>query len=422
VDCSGHRRVALGIALLGALGCVSCSDSGVGAGSADGNPQATGGATATGGSGTAASGGTGASGTGGANAGGAPVSTSTGGATSSTGGTSAGTGGAVSATGGAAGSGVPDGGAGDAGGAVGTYDPTNPPAPLTLTGDLGVHDPSLIASNGAYTLFYTGAGIPTKRSTDLHAWRETARVFSKNPSWIQTKVPGATDLWAPDISRFGGVFHLYYSASTFGKNRSCIGHATTASLDTAFTDHGPVVCSNDGTTQDDFNAIDPNVVLDEKGTPWLAFGSFWSGLKLVQLDTAGNRVGTTMASLAARPGNTAIEASFIVHRGDFYYLFASFDACCRGVDSTYNVRVGRSAAVSGPYVDRVGTPMTSGGGTSLLTSGPRYKGPGHNAVLFDGNAAYIVYHAYDANQNGASVLRVGGLAWDDSGWPVAGGP
>jgi arabinan endo-1,5-alpha-L-arabinosidase len=235
------------------------------------------------------------------------------------------------------------------------------------------------------------------------------------------EVPGATDLWAPDISSFGGQYHLYYSASTFGSNSSCIGHATRASLGTgSFADHGSVICSNHG-SRDDWNAIDPNVIVDTEGTPWLAFGSFWSGIKAVRLDAQGARADDEVHALASRGGG-AIEAPFLVRRCGYYYLFVSFDRCCNGNASTYNIRVGRSAQVLGPYVDAEGVPMLEGGGTLLVSGDSRFHGPGHNAVLFDGDRAYNVFHAYDGNAGGASRLRVAELAFDQDGWPVSGGP
>jgi arabinan endo-1,5-alpha-L-arabinosidase len=323
------------------------------------------------------------------------------------------------------GSGGSDGGigAGGHGDDVGVHDPANPPRALELAGDLQAHDPALIAAEGSYHLFRTGRGIPIKRSANLTDWTNSGRVFETNPVWIEEQIPGATDLWAPDISWFEGLFHLYYSASTFGSNRSCIGHASTASLTAGpWTDHGSIICSNTGSSQDDWNAIDPNVIIDPSGAPWLAFGSFWSGIKLIRLDRAGARDGDELISLAQRTGSRAIEAPFIVARGSYYYLFASFDACCRGASSTYNLRVGRSSDLRGPYVDRGGVPMMSGGGTLVLESNTPYHGPGHNAVLIENKLAYNVYHAYDANDSGAAVLRISQLVWDADGWPLSGGP
>jgi arabinan endo-1,5-alpha-L-arabinosidase len=305
---------------------------------------------------------------------------------------------------------------------VAVYDPAHPPQVLALTGNLGTHDPALIEVNGKYYLYATGDGLGAKTSTNLTAWSAAPAVFGSNPAWIADEVPGATNLWAPDIAEFGGQYHLYYAASTFGSNHSCIGHATRAALDTgSFADHGSVLCSNAGSASDDFNAIDPNVVLDEAGTPWLSFGSFWSGIKLVKLAPDGTRADTQLKGIANRPQNGgALEGPFIVRRCGYYYLFVSFGACC-GSPWDYDVRVGRSASVQGPYVDKAGTNLTQGGGTLLVTGSATWTAPGHNAVIFTATGAYNVYHALDANHQNP-VLRVAELVWDADGWPISGGP
>ncbi|HEX6243820.1 MAG TPA: family 43 glycosylhydrolase [Polyangiales bacterium] len=305
---------------------------------------------------------------------------------------------------------------------VANLDPAQPPRVLTLSGNLGTHDPALIEQDGTFYLFQTGPRIFGKTSTNLMSWQGTPSALGgANPAWIAREVPGATDLWAPDIAFFGGQYHLYYSASTFGSNSSCMGHATRASLSSgSFSDKGSVLCSNHG-SRDDWNAIDPNVVLDEAGAPWLFFGSFWSGIKAAALNMDGSRKDNVVHAVASRNGG-AIEAPFVVRRCGYFYLFVSFDKCCSGADSTYNIRVGRSLKVLGPYVDKSGMPMMNGGGTLLVSSAGRWRGPGHNAVLFSQKRAYNVYHAYDTQQNGASMLRVAELAWDKDGWPVSGGP
>jgi arabinan endo-1,5-alpha-L-arabinosidase len=296
-------------------------------------------------------------------------------------------------------------------------------AALALRGNLGAHDPVVIESEGTYHVFVTGRGIPTKRSTDRLNWQAGASVFSRNPDWVAERVPGATDLWAPDISLFGGAYHLYYSVSTFGSNRSCIGHATRTSLTSgSWQDRGPVICSNGGSERHDWNAIDPNIVLDESGTPWMSFGSFWSGIKLIKLNAEGARADDRVLAIAGRPPNGgAIEAPFIVRRCGMYYLFVSFDKCCSGAQSTYNVRVGRSDKVTGPYVDANGMALTSGGGTEILRGDSRWKGPGHNAILMTASGAFNVYHAYAAS-DGHSELRIAELGWNAQGWPISGGP
>jgi len=302
---------------------------------------------------------------------------------------------------------------------VAVHDPENPPGTLTLSGNLGTHDPVMIEADGVWYEFQTGPRIYGKTSENLTQWDGTPSALgATNPAWVADRVPGATDLWAPDVSFFEGQYHLYYSASTFGSNTSCIGHATRPSLSSgSWSDQGPVVCSQ---SSDDYNAIDPNVIVDEAGTPWLAFGSFWDGIRAIQLTPEGARASDDLHELASRGGG-AIEAPFIVRRCDYYYLFVSFDSCCKGADSTYNIRVGRSEDVLGPYVDRDGTPMLDGGGTLLVSGDATWKGPGHNAVIFSGNAAYNVYHAYAAS-DGAATLRISELVWDAEGWPISGGP
>ncbi|WP_437291972.1 arabinan endo-1,5-alpha-L-arabinosidase [Sorangium sp. So ce406] len=283
-----------------------------------------------------------------------------------------------------------------------------------------MHDPSAIKAGDLYYVFSTGAGIAIRTSADLMRWDLAGAVFSATPEWVVSAVGDVDALWAPDVSYWGGLYHLYYAASYFGTNRSCIGHATTADLAAAegrWVDHGAVVCS-EGT---DYNAIDPNVVIDERGTAWLVFGSFWSGLKLVQLTHEGDPVDGTLTSIAARP-STAIEAPFVVRRGEHYYLFASFDTCCAGASSTYKIMVGRSQALAGPYVDRLGTRMLDGGGSRVLTSGARWRGPGSNGLLRAGESWYNIYHSYDADADGMFALRVAELSWDTDGWPESGGP
>lgn len=290
-----------------------------------------------------------------------------------------------------------------------------------------VHDPHIIAADGAYYIFCTGGGIPIRRSKDLIHWERIGTVFDETPAWAKREVPGVRGLWAPDISFFNGRYHLYYSVSTWGKNRSCIGLAVNDTLDPAspkykWIDQGKVIESTPG--RDNWNAIDANVVLDERKEPWLAFGSFWSGIKLRRLDRSTGKLhsDSRMYSLAARPSPGAVEAPFIIRRGEYYYLFVSFDYCGRGVDSTYKIMVGRSKAVTGPYVDRDGKPMTEGGGTLVLGSQGHVRGPGHNSVLVEGDKYWLVHHYYDADLYGVPTLQIRPLNWDKAGWPEAGAP
>jgi arabinan endo-1,5-alpha-L-arabinosidase len=239
-------------------------------------------------------------------------------------------------------------------------------------------------------------------------------------------VPGVAGLWAPDIAYFNGRYHLYYSASTFGSNHSAIGLVTSATLDPnaanfGWRDEGLVIRSQ---RTDDFNAIDPNHVIDATGDHWLALGSFWSGIKLFPLDASTGKLRDNDArrfSIATRPAPqgapAAIEAPFIVRREGDYFLFASYDYCCRGVSSSYYVVAGRSRSITGPYVGRDGRSMMEGYGNVIVRGERRYRGPGHCAVLQDGDLSYLVYHAYDAEHDGRSTLRISALEWRD-GWPA----
>lgn len=295
-------------------------------------------------------------------------------------------------------------------------------AMVDVVGDISpVHDPAIIASATKFYIYATGEGLPIHESTDLVHWTLTGAVFATKPSWITTtSASDPNTLWAPDVSYFGGQYHLYYAASSFGSNTSCIGHATSPTLDApTWADSGaPVICSK---SSDDWNALDPAAVVDQTGGLWLALGSFWSGLKLIQLDADGNRSGTDFISLATRD-NTAVEASYIIHRGDFYYLFESVDFCCKGVNSTYKIMVGRATDITGPYVDQDGKPLLAGGGTLILAGDTRWKGPGHNAILQTAAGDYNVYHSYDAQANGAPTLRIAEMRWSSDGWPISAGP
>jgi arabinan endo-1,5-alpha-L-arabinosidase len=292
----------------------------------------------------------------------------------------------------------------------------------------GVTDPRIIKEGNTYYLFSTGPGIPIQTSTDLTHWSAAGQVFATIPAWALAKVPGATAIWAPDISYYDGLYHLYYAVSTFGSKRSVIGLATSTTLDPSapgygWVDQGEVIGSSPRRT--DYNAIDPDLAIDARAQVWLAFGSQWSGIKLVRLDPAtGKPQGRhpRLHALAARPSAKPIEAPFIFERDGFFYLFASFDLCCMGASSTYKIMVGRARSITGPYVDRQGRPMTEGGGTLVLGSDARYHGPGHNSVLAAGESDDLVYHTYDALNDGIATLQIRPLSWTADGWPVAGPP
>ena len=316
------------------------------------------------------------------------------------------------------------------------------PQALTLSGDYPLtHDPSIAREGNTYYVFSTSlkseeGQFPIRCSTDLHTWKRCGHIFDQIPAWIHEASPKTEVLWAPDISFFQGKYHLYYAYSSFGVNSSGIALATNATLDPNspkyhWNDEGLVLKS---TASDDFNAIDPNIVLDSKGQPWLSFGSFWSGIKMRRIDAVTGKLSTTDTQLYAlasrvRPENAAppkpglpadwqaIEAPFIVRHREFYYLFVSFDLCCRGTHSSYRTMVGRSRRVTGPYVDDQGKPMLKDGGTQLLAANSRWLGPGGESILQRPEGDIIVFHAYDAT-TGKPALQISTLTWTN-GWPHA---
>jgi arabinan endo-1,5-alpha-L-arabinosidase len=301
--------------------------------------------------------------------------------------------------------------------------PTAPPSaypnPMQVTGNTGVHDPTVVkAPNGTYILAHTGNNVSLKTSTNRVAWSNAGAAFPGGAPWTTAYTGGSTNLWAPDISYRNGQFFMYYSASTFGSQRSAIFLATSATgASGSWTNQGLIIESS---TAVNYNAIDPNLFVDTDGSWWLTFGSFWTGIKLIRLDPATGRRSTTdtvVRALATRTtAGRAIEAPFIYARGGFYYLWVSFDLCCQGASSTYRTMVGRSTSITGPYTDRNGTAMTSGGGTQVLAAHDAIRGPGHQAVLGDTGGDVLVYHYYAAG-NGASLLGINRIGYDNAGWP-----
>ncbi|HMG55982.1 MAG TPA: arabinan endo-1,5-alpha-L-arabinosidase, partial [Kofleriaceae bacterium] len=239
-----------------------------------------------------------------------------------------------------------------------------------VTGSTRVHDPSIVKHNGTYFVTATGNNLVIKTSTDRTAWHDAKVVWPNGAPWTLGYTAGSATLWAPDISFHNNQFYLYYSASTFGSQHSGIFLATSPSAAAgSWTDHGLVIESSSAVN---YNAIDPNLIVDAQNQWWLVFGSFWTGIKLVRLDpTTGKRStsDTTVRSLAQRFVNSgSIEAPVLFRHAGMYYLFVSFDFCCRGAQSTYRIMVGRSASITGPYLDRSGIAMTAGGGTEILAS------------------------------------------------------
>ena len=288
--------------------------------------------------------------------------------------------------------------------------------------NIGVHDPSSIVKCGdEYWMFSTGTGITSWRSSDLDQWRRGPRVLPNVPGWVVDLVPSHRGhFWAPDVIKRDGRYLLYYSVSSFGSNTSAIAMLSSPTLDPddpAFhwTDHGMVLRSS---RANDYNAIDPAIIETGAGELWMSFGSFWSGLKLCQLDPkTGMQIdGETKLHAIANYGE--IEAPHLYFHNGYYYLFVNWGKCCRGVESTYEIRVGRSRDLTGPYMDKTGVKLADGGGTPFLSSEGPFIGPGHANVFKDGSGYLLSCHYYDATERGRSMLSLRPMTWSAGGWPA----
>ena len=306
-------------------------------------------------------------------------------------------------------------------------------AQLPVLGDYFAHDPSTMIKDGSrYYVYRTSQGIAGKYSTDLRNWTYSGQVFPGNPpAWTTNAVPGFTGFfWAPDCAYFNGRFNLYYCCSIFGTRNSAIGLVTSPSLTSpVWTDQGKVVqsdatFSNPNTDTTSFNCIDPSILVDTNGNVWMSYGSYSDGILVAQIDpTTGKRLnpaslGTKVASSTATFNANTTEGSYLYQRNGFYYLFLNYGGCCSGIDSTYNIRVGRSASPTGPFLDRSSVNMLPGGGTMLLESTARFIGPGQAAIMNDNGTNWFTYHYYDGNNNGTATLGLARLYWSADNWPV----
>lgn len=289
------------------------------------------------------------------------------------------------------------------------------PNPGYVTGATGIHDPSMLPTGQGYVLYGSNNLIDARTSQDRIEFDHAGSAFDRPQQWWSEYSPQRNP-WAPDISYHDGRYWMYYAVSSFGSSHSAIGLATSnTGQPGSWTDHGMVHSTHSGS---DYNAIDPSLLVDDDGSWWLAFGSWWSGIKLIALDPGTGKQfpgDNQLHSLASAGGG--IEGPALVKRNGYYYLFNSYGKCCAGTDSTYRIRVGRATSPTGPYVDANGVPMLSGGGTDVLSSHGRYIGPGGQDVMRDGGEDLLVYHYYDGWDNGAPKLGINEIDWS-SGWPV----
>lgn len=290
-----------------------------------------------------------------------------------------------------------------------------------LSGGVVTHDPTIVRESGStWWSASTGQGIGMKYSTNNgKTWTDGLPIFSKPLSWWKTYAPNMTtnDVWAPDLEYYRGRYYCYYSVSEFGKNNSAIGLVSCSSISKGdWRDDGMVVYSKAGKSK--FNAIDPNLAVDANGKPWLVYGSWFDGIHVVRLAQNTMKPAGSDTKIAARSGG--IEGACVMYdkNSGYYYMFASVGKCCLGVNSTYKIIYGRSKSITGPYVDKSGKALTSGGGTVLDAGNSRWVGPGGQDVYRNSSKGYVIArHAYDAQNNGTPTLLISDLYFKN-GWPT----
>lgn len=296
---------------------------------------------------------------------------------------------------------------------------------LALDGEVRIHDPSTVMmENGRFYTYGTGNGLPISISNDGWTWRRAGTLMSAVPggkAGPEVLARGGSNTWAPDVIHIDGKYFVYYSAPAT-QPRSAIGLLVGTTLDPESSDYkwedrGPVVWS-DGV--EDLNAIDPGVLLDPTdGRLWMVYGSYFGYIKLVELDPK-----TGLRRYPKRePVNVAInsEAAILIHRDGWYYLLVTHGSCCQSANSTYNIRMGRSRKVTGPYLDNMGVDMIEGGGKLFASSRGRQIGPGHFGLLDlgEGVEKFSLHYEADLDRGGISVLDIQPLLWRD-GWPMPG--
>ena len=279
--------------------------------------------------------------------------------------------------------------------------------------DMSAPDPTVIrAEDGTFYLYATEdmRNIPIFHSANLVDWKLVGTAFTDNsrPKWLPKG-----GIWAPDIQRVGGKYHLYYAKSVWGGEWDAgIGVAVSNNPAGPFVDRGCMFTSKQIGIQ---NCIDP-FYIEDGGKKYLFFGSF-HGIYGVELTADGLHV-----KQGAKPrevAGTFMEATYIRRRGGYYYLFGSTGTCCEGARSTYRITIGRSKSLFGPYVDKAGQRLLDNHYNILLDKDDSVLGPGHNAGLITDDAGndYMFYHGFKASDPDAGrVVWLSRIVWAD-GWP-----
>ena len=287
---------------------------------------------------------------------------------------------------------------------------TNPVVALSLP------DPTIIKVDDTFFLYATEdvRNTPIHKSKDLVNWTYVGTAFTPT---TRPNFETNGGLWAPDINYINGKYVLYYSMSVWGGEWTCgIGVAVADKPEGPFTDMGKLFRSNEINVQ---NSID-QFYIEEGGKKYLFWGSF-RGIYAIELSDDGLSIkeGTEKQQIAG----TYFEGVYIHKKGNYYYLFASIGSCCEGVNSTYELVVGRSESLFGPYVDKSGKAMMENGYDVVITRSGRFVGNGHCSEIVQDNAGndWIFYHGVDVKNPKGRVLLLSQVKWDNAGWPYVDG-
>lgn len=277
--------------------------------------------------------------------------------------------------------------------------------------EIRTHDPSTVHfDQGKYFYFSTGNGIQAVYSSDLKNWKLGKPVFEKDkfPTWISELLKDFKGhFWAPDVIYMNGYFYLYYSCSSFGSPVSAIGVVRSKSLDSqaenyGWEDLGMVVKSGKKT---DFNAIDAGLFRDTDHKYYLTYGSFHGGIGVVEIDSVSGKTKGEIKKIAGGR-ESDWEAAYIIKNQDDYFLFANNGLCCKGLNSTYRIVVGKSTSIFGPYLDQEQRDLTKGGGTTVLATHANIIGPGHFALMIKDGKNIVSTHYYDSQKDGQPTFKI----------------
>lgn len=291
------------------------------------------------------------------------------------------------------------------------------------------HDPDIIRYEDGYALMTTDNHLLMQTSEDALNWKKGEPAMPQFEKWLYNYAPNMIDIWAPDIHYIGGEYRVYYCGSEMGIRSSGMGFMSSKEIDPTkpgygWTDQGEVIHT---VKSDAYNAIDAAVYQDLQGKVWMAFGSWGTGIHIIELDEkTGKPVKSAEQINIANRGGAGVEGASIIEHNGKYFLFTAWDNCCKtgkNLDgNSYKTVVNRANTITGPYLDRTGKEALKGGGTILLQRYGRYYGPAGGEAFEDVNRLRFVNHYYDKNDTGRAKIQVRDIVFTEDNWPELGQP